>query len=336
MSKVLLIDGNAIGYSCQAATKLTTPAGLEVQAVFGLLKTMRELRMKYYSYTPIVLWDGRAQWRYDLYPGYKGNREATIEKVEMKAAYSEQKPYIDRALRHLGVRQVLATTHEADDMAGYYVAKLAADPANEIGVITGDKDWLQFVRKNVFWRDMRDDSRIIHHNNFYEKTGCLTPLAFLETKCLQGDSSDTISGVGGIGEGGAPEFIAEFGSVREFWRQCDAGEHVPKALAHQRLWKGRCPQTKEEWTASFTGDVTDSKALKKHIAAWPGQGRDIFKRNFQLMQLLKVKPPKKDDLLIDVGKYDKEAFRELCAELSFLSILRGFDEFTEIFLPKEK
>ncbi|UUZ78552.1 hypothetical protein LP414_27230 [Polaromonas sp. P1(28)-13] len=272
-----------------------------------------------------------AQWRFDLYPGYKGNRNSDAAKVAMKESYAKQKPFIEAGLRHLGVRQLTAKWHEADDLAGIFVRKLAADPTHRVGVITGDQDWLQFVKPNVFWRDMRDDSRIVTAKNFYDFTGCKSTMEFLERKCLTGDNSDTISGVGGIGEKGAPEFIAEFGSVREFWRRCDAGEFVPKAVAHKRLWKGDSELDKDQWIAAFTGESTDHVAMKAHILAWPGQGRRLFRRNFQLMQLLKVAPPKKEDIKLDAGKHDKEAFAKVCEELSFISILRNLDEFTNLF-----
>jgi DNA polymerase-1 len=297
----LLIDANAIGYTWQQATRLTT-GSMETQAIFGMLKTMRELRLAYPHYTPLILWDGRAEWRYKLYPDYKGNRTSSPEKIAMKKAYATQRPYIERALCHLGVRQLTAYTHEADDMAGHFVRKLSADPTHRVGVITGDQDWLQFVRKNVFWRDMRDDARHVMASNFYQYTGCKTPLQFLERKCLTGDDSDCIKGVGGIGAKGAPEFIAQFGSVREFWRQCDAGVFVPKYKAHQSLWKG--------------------------------EGRENFRRNFQLMQLLKVEPPRREDIKVDAGRFDKDAFGELCEELSFISILKNLDEFTDTFKGK--
>jgi len=301
MSKILLIDGNAIGYAAQMATKLTN-SGKETQAIFGFLKTAKIMRERFANYTPMVLWDGRAEWRYKLYPDYKSNRNNDPKKVAMKESYALQKPQLQMALHHLGVRQVTAHNMEADDLAGYFVGKLSADPANKIGLITGDEDWRQLIRQNVWWKDMRDDSKFVDHKNFYNKTGCKTPFAFLESKILQGDSSDTITGVGGIGEKGAPEFIAEFGSVRNFWQQCDSGIFVPKLAKHKRL---ESPE-----------------------------GRANYKRNFQLMQLLRVEQPKKEDMKIDAGKFDKEAFAKICEELSFVSILRNLDEFTNHFIQK--
>jgi DNA polymerase-1 len=332
----LIVDINAVGYSWQQVTKLTS-GGMETQAAYGVLKTMRELRMVYPKFTPLILWDGRAQWRYDMYPDYKSNRTSTPEKIAMKAAYAKQKPFIEQLLSSLGIRQLTAFKHEADDMAGHFVRKLSADPEHRIGLITGDGDWIQLVRKNVFWRDMRDDSRLVTATNFYEYTGCKTPLEFLERKCLTGDTSDVISPVGGFGADGAPLFIAEHGSVREFWRKCDAGEHIPKNKAEQRLWKGRCEHDRDAWADLYPpddGTPDHEKRRKKHVSNWPGQGRDIFARNFKLMQLLKIDPPRREDLKVDPGAFDKAKFEGLCGELAFMSILKNLDEFTNHFKPQ--
>lgn len=299
MSKILLIDANSIFYACQHATKLHS-GGMETQAVFGSVKTAKELRKLYPQFTQLWCHDTRATWRYALHPGYKSKRADTTDKVAVKVALETQRPYIKQAFAALGLRQMTIDGFEADDIIGHLSKKFSADPENQIGIISGDRDLCQLVKTNVWWRDMRDDSRLLTKSNFVDKTGCRTPFSFLETKVLQGDTSDCIEGVGGIGEKGAPEFIAEFGSVGEFWRRCDSGEMIPKKKAHVNLASG--------------------------------PGREIYKRNFQLMQLLKVNPPSRENTHLDVGKFDKESFANICGELSFISILKNLDEFTNFFL----
>lgn len=333
MANTNIIDGNSVGHAAHRATKLTA-GGMQTQAVFGFLRTLRDMVTEHRSYTPIVLWDGKAQWRYDLHPLYKSNRESDPKKVEERKHYKIQRPFIERAVAALGVRQMSATYHEADDLAGYLVNKLCQNPENKIRLSTGDQDWLQLLRPNVIWEDHRNEAKVITLKNLMDMTGYATPYAFLEGKCLQGDTSDVISGVGGIGEQGAPEFLAEFGSVREFWRRCDSGEYVPTKKAHLSLWKGTSPFTKEEWASQYAGDKTDKKAFKQHMDAWPGQGRAIFARNFRLMQLLKVNQPNKEDVRVIPGKFDQDKFAEVCEELAFTSILRTIDIFTKPFKEK--
>lgn len=330
MSKTNIIDGNSIGHAAHRATKLSV-GGRPTQAIFGFIKTMRDMKVKHKDFTPMVLWDGRAQWRFDLHPLYKSNRDNDPKKVAEREAYQQQKPTIIEALASLGIRQVTVATHEADDMAGYFVGQLTAKPGNEIILSTGDHDWMQLVRPGVTWMDHRDEAKIVTFDKFHEKTGYATPYAFLEGKCLHGDTSDVISGVGGIGEDGAPLVLAEFGSVREFWRRCDSGEYTPKKKALLNLWKGCSEFTKEQWAAQYTGDPADAKALKKHMDEWPGQGRIIFGRNLRLMQLLKPIPPKKEDVKVIQKPFNAEWFKQICEDHAFLSILNNFETFIQPF-----
>src|SRR5437762_9766451 len=160
----LLVDGNSLGYASQQATKLTC-GGMETQAAFGIIKTLRTALMETPDYNPFVLWDGRAEWRFKLHPEYKNKRSDTPEKVAMKESYAKQKPFIERLLSTLGVRQMTAYKMEADDLAGYFVHKLSADPSNMVGLLSGDGDWVQLVRRNVWWKDPRDDAKFINANN---------------------------------------------------------------------------------------------------------------------------------------------------------------------------
>lgn len=296
--KYLLIDGNSVGYACHYATKLTA-GGMETQAIFGFVKTLRELRVTYPDHTPVVLWDGRAEWRFKLNPAYKSNRDNDPKKVAIKEAYTKQTPILKDLVEHLGVRQLRATTHEADDLAGYMVTELMHKPDTEIVLISGDQDWLQLVRPGVTWRDMRDDAKIVHSGNFFDKTAYKTPLGFLEGKCLQGDSSDCISGVGGIGEKGAIDLISTFGSVRNFWQACEDGSYKPT-----------------------------KKAL---VSLYEGEGRKLFARNFSMMQLLRVQKPKPDAVELRKGALDADRFHDGCAELAFGSITKNIDHFLKPF-----
>ena len=334
--KVLMVDANSVGFAAQSSAKLHAD-GKQVQAIFGFLRTMRKLRETYPGHTPFILWDARAEWRFKLHPLYKSNRKSNPTMLAEREAYQAQRPEIAKALATLGVRQVTCENYEADDLAGYFVSQIAAKPENEVVLISGDEDWLQLVRRNVSWHDIRNSGdKKVDANNFYEKTGCKTPFAFLETKILQGDTSDVISGVGGIGEKGATEFIAEFGSMREFYRRIAAGEHTPTNLAQKRLL-GSSPFTKEEWeaqrvsTCEVRTEKEEAKLKKSWMDSWPGQGRLIYKRNLQLMQLLKVEAPPKGTMKIDLGGFDRDAFADICGRLNFNSILTNFDAFLRPF-----
>ena len=300
MSRTILIDGNSIGYAAHCATKLTS-GEMQTQAIFGFVKALRDMRQEYPNYKLVVLWDGRAQWRYDVYPEYKSSRDNDPKKKAVRVAYAEQRPFIAQAAQHLGIRQITASGAEADDLAGLLVKQMMAKPDSKVVLMSGDGDWIQLLREGVTWRDRRDDSKVITLDNLMDKTGYATPFGFLEGKCLQGDTSDDVSGVGGIGEKGAPEFIAEFGSVRKFWAACDSGAFRP--------------------------------VKKSHINLCSANGRMLYGRNLRLMQLLAVTPPPKETVTVNLGQYDEEAFMHLCQDFCFGSILKNFNHFIQYFKP---
>ena len=160
-----LIDGNSIGYACHYATVLKQ-GNLQTQACFGMVRTLIQLREQHPESALLVLWDGRAQWRFEECPQYKSNRHSDDPKKEaVKLAYKEIVPYIQKILGAMGVRQLLCTTHEADDLAGLIVSK--KKPEDRITLVTGDRDWLQLVRPNVIWKDPIRD-KLIFYTSFFE------------------------------------------------------------------------------------------------------------------------------------------------------------------------
>lgn len=292
MKTTIVVDANSVGYAQHYGTTLKS-GDLETQAIFGSIRVAKELHQGYPGAKILWAWDGRAQWRFDMCSTYKSNRANDAKKIKIKEAYQKQRPYIAKALEHLGVRQITDASSEADDLAGYFVSKLSSDPENYVILLSGDHDWRQLVKRNVIWRDHKDIKNYVTLENFLDKTGYKTPLAFLQGKALQGDNSDVIDGIEGIGEARASMLIAQFGSVTEFWKQVEKGSYVPKKAYEIRL------------------ATVKSKRL--------------FLRNLKLMQLMNVEKP--TDTTIVPGELDKEKFIELCEELNFNSILSNIDNY---------
>lgn len=294
---ISVIDGNSIGYAAHYGTVLKS-GDQQTQAIFGVARTLIELRTSHPDTKPIVVWDGRANWRFDLCPSYKSNRHSDDPKKEaIREAYKQQAPYIRQILKSMGVSQMQSKIHEADDLAALIVK--AKKPDDKITLITGDRDWLQLVRHGVIWCDTRSKD-VVTTGNFFEYTGFMTPEAFLDGKCLKGDNSDAIPGVGGIGEKGAPQFVATYGSVQNFFNGVDAGVIKPTKKAHRRL-------------AST-------------------EGREIFERNRKVMSLFDVPPLDPKELTVnDSRSKNRDEFVELCGRFAFQSFLKETDNILSLF-----
>ena len=301
---MLLIDGNNIAYANHCAMTLTC-GSFQTQAIFGMFKSMQKLMtMQYPGWAPMVLWDGHPEWRYQLFPEYKGNRKINDdpERAARRAAYKAQCPFIEKGLSLLGVAQMRGLKQEADDLAGVMTRKLA-NAGRSVVMVSGDQDWLCLLRDNVLWFDpVRDDKVTLA--NFTNYTGFFSVEEFVQGLAITGDDSDNIDGIDGVGDSTAIKFLAEHVSVEEFWRKVDSGAYKPK-VRKSKTAKSKHP---EELIASHAG-------------------RELIGRNLKLVDLRNVPTPSPEDMKIDRGSYDEEGFRTLCERLGFNSILREWDQF---------
>jgi 5'-3' exonuclease len=307
MTKLLLaVDGNSIAHANDQANTLTVGT-MEVQAIFGFLHSMRKLMQTYPNGTPLILWDGRAEFRYELYPEYKGNRVAkTPEEQASKDAFKRQTPFIEKFMEYLGVRQLRSPLLEADDLGWHTVA---ARPGTRTVMVTGDRDWLRMVNATTTWFDPIRD-RKVSLENFLEFTGFFSPEEFAQGKAINGDANDNVPGVDGMGEKSAAcyQFIAKWKTVQAFWDAVDSGAYTP-ATRKSKTAKSLHP---EQFLASE-------------------EGRALVRRNFKLLDLAQARKPLPGEVQIVHKKPDPEKFLHLCERLNFASILRDRRAFLQNF-----
>ncbi|MEO9497645.1 MAG: 5'-3' exonuclease H3TH domain-containing protein [Vibrio splendidus] len=308
MKHILLVDGNSIGYAAQNSRPLKTGAGEPVQAIFNMLRTIKNLRNDNPHSQILLLWDSPKLWRYDVYPEYKGNRESTPEMVEMRNEFRAQRPQIVRALYHLGVNQLSANGFEADDLAAF-LAPYYARKGFKVDLVSGDKDWLQVVDENISWIDPINN-RTCTHANFAEMTDCETQRDFVDTKALVGDKSDNMGGVPGIGAKTAASIMRDLGGIDALF------ELYEKNGAFE---KGSLPADMSRARNKINAFCSDESI------------RAIFDLNRKIMDLKAAPKPKSNDLKITKGKKNMSKFQSFCEERQFKSILRELAMWDAIF-----
>lgn len=312
MTDTLLIDANSVGNFCNNARPLSI-GPQQVQAIYGFLRLLREKMGTLPGYKPMVLWDG-ASWRKSFYPDYKSGRDKSTTKQELamqqaQQHYRSQKPFIQEALRTLGVPQIFAANMEADDLGAIMTdVMLKRSEKGRVVLLTGDKDWLQLVAPRVTWWDFAN-SRIVSTENFESFTGVPTPKAFIEAKALAGDAGDSVPGVGGIGMKGAVDFLTTYGSFSNFLNMVSLEKTI---------------------------DIT--KLPNKIRALVEDESKAItFARNIALMDLRAPERPIPTGLTVDKGTPDRAAFADFCDRLLFRSIAEQIDTWTEpFFFPDTK
>lgn len=227
---VILIDANSIGYAAMYQPNLARLShdGMSTAAMHGLPMSVFKLMKRFPEATPIILWDGKARWRYDLYPDYKSDRKSDPEKIAIREAYGRQVPLLRQMFFELGLPQVGHPDAEADDLAGLIARHLVeCDEDIQVLLSTTDSDWVQALDARIHWYNTRDetitDLARLASDDF--KDGPFdTPEQYLAAKCLAGDTSDSIEGLPGIGLKTGAKFHREYGGFEALWARADAGE----------------------------------------------------------------------------------------------------------------
>ncbi len=224
--KLLVIDGNSILNRAYFGIKpLTTKDGQYTNAIYGFLTTLHKLLTENEPEGVAVAFDLKAPtFRHQAYSGYKSNRKG------MPSELASQLEPLKELLQLLGFTVVSKEGFEADDILGT-LADACTRRGDECMIATGDRDSLQLVSSSVSVRiastkfgkpevTLYDEARI-------QEVYGVSPKQLIDIKAIQGDTSDCIPGVAGIGQKGAGELIARFGSVDGVYEQIDSPEIRP-------------------------------------------------------------------------------------------------------------
>lgn len=209
----------------KARKKIMQVNGVYTNGVYGMMKALLKIIQSQNPSHVVVAWDlNRNTFRRELYPEYKANRGDT--KPELKSQF----PLAQEVLKEMGISQFVFEGFEADDIIGTLAKKFEGELP--VYVLTKDQDALQLVNERTrLWymtskaSDMYKDLGIdlkdfklpdgvfeftpLYVEHFYG----VTPLQIIDRKAIEGDTSDNIPGVKGVGEKSVIPLIQEFGSV---------------------------------------------------------------------------------------------------------------------------
>jgi DNA polymerase-1 len=162
-------------------------------------------------------------FRHKLYSEYKSNR------TEMPICLREQIPMIRNLVSALNIPTVELAGYEADDVIGT-LAHAASKKGMSSIIISPDKDLLQIVddQAKIKVLNNRNGDVWIDRLGVKERLG-VWPEQVVDMLTLTGDASDNIKGVDGIGDKGAQELIALYGTLENIL----AHRHELKRKAHR-------------------------------------------------------------------------------------------------------
>lgn len=216
----LIIDGNSLVNRAFFGIKLLTAKdGHYTNAIFGFMNIFLSLVEKTKPDGIAVAFDvHQPTFRHKMYDGYKAGRKP------MPMELREQMEPLKEILRAYGCHIVECPGFEADDILGTLSSHT---PKNDVCFIaTGDRDSLQLIRENVHvlltTTKMGQTLTTDYDPQKLREEYGLSPSQMIELKALQGDSSDNIPGVPGIGPKTATALVQQYGSIDNIFADVDA------------------------------------------------------------------------------------------------------------------
>ncbi len=213
MKKLFLIDAMALIYRAHFAFSKNpriTSRGVNTSAVFGFANTLLEvLEKEKPSHIGVGFDPPGVTFRHIQFKEYKAQRQETPEDIVQAI------PLVKRLLQGMDIPIIELNGFEADDVIGT-TAKRALAHGFTVYMLTPDKDYAQLVEPGIFlYRPsyMGKGYDVLGVPEVLAKFGVQKTEQVIDILGLQGDTSDNIPGIPGIGEKTAQKLIEQFHSV---------------------------------------------------------------------------------------------------------------------------
>ena len=367
--KLLVLDGNSILNRAYYGIKLlTTKDGIFTNAIYGFMTTFRRLLDETAPDAVAVAFDLKAPtFRHKSYDGYKSNRKGMPDEL------AQQMAPLKELLSDLGYRIVTCEGFEADDILGT-LAHTCTERGDECMIATGDRDSLQLVSPSVSVRIAatkfgKPEVTVYDEAKIMEVYG-VTPPQLIDIKAIQGDTSDCIPGVPGIGEKGAGDLIKRFHDLDNIYENLETIDVKPGI--RKKLTEGKESAYLSRMLGTIRTDAPIDTDINSYIPAecdksaaaslmarleffsllekWGLSASDIShteiktkeKKNdlclkcikeFSLTELYEAFKGKTVDFIASTDGNDITELKLCCGEEVFLAdnFTPGFGEFTEAF-----
>ena len=225
---LILIDGHALVHRAHHAMRdpLTVQStGEVVSGVYGFLNMFLRAIEEWNPTHCIVTFDVSAPtFRHEAFAEYKAHRPPTPP--ELRDQFGRVKQFMEA----FSVPVFEMAGYEADDILGTLGAQAEAQHLDTL-ILTGDSDILQLVSPSVkvLLDSGRQRASAYDIARVRERYDGLGPEHVAEIKALEGDKSDNIPGLPGVGKKTAIRLLTEYGSIEGIY------EHIDEISSLQKL-----------------------------------------------------------------------------------------------------
>lgn len=209
---LFLVDTYSVLYRLFFALPELSHNGIQLNSIYGLSKLMIKLTKTYKPQYLVFCVDKGKSGRNKVIQTYKLNRKPQPN------GFRQQIPVFYEFSKSAGFKVFGLENTEADDII-CSLTNLFKEKLN-IFILTGDKDLLQLLEKNVTVLIMRKgitEIDVYDQNTFQKKYGFSSSF-YKYYKAMVGDNSDNIEGIKGIGPKKATEFIKNISSIEDFYK----------------------------------------------------------------------------------------------------------------------
>ena len=281
---------------------MRTSGGLSTEAIFIFHNMVRKLLTSFKpNYIAAIFESTEPTFRSEAFTEYKANRS------EMPPDLADQIPSIRKLLEALQIPILEFPNFEADDVIGALAWRKYPKPL-EIVIVSSDKDMLQLVNDHVFMLNPMKDDEWYDEAKVEEFMG-VKASQVADLLALKGDAIDNIPGAPGIGDKGARDIIAKFGSVEA---ALDRAAEVERKMYRESLLNNRKQIELSKQLATIHTQVPIDVNLEdlRTQTSSPSALKTLFKE-LEFFSLLKDIAPEDDSAARDYGSIDTaDAFDE--------------------------
>ncbi len=288
---ILIVDGMNFFIRYYVANPTMNTDGQNIGGIIGFIRALNAITKIHLPQKVFVIWEsGGSQRRRQMYPDYKKGRKPiklnrTYDLEDDLNSQDENKTYqinvLTKMLRCLPVCQVYVENCEADDVIGYLCTQKYRDSQKII--ISSDKDFYQLLNSTT--KIYRPGKKIYVTEESVIEEYNISPNNFLVARSCDGDQSDNIGGIPGVGLKSMAKRFSLNGSdvsIKDLMEACQEKSEEKKA-----------------------------PKIYENILS----GEDIVKRNYKLMDL--------DCAMLSVSQVNKindtiSAFVPYCNKMKFL------------------
>jgi len=219
--KLFLLDAMALIYRSYFAFSKNpriNSKGMNTGTILGFTNTLLDvLNNQKPSHIAVAFDTSAPTFRHKMFAAYKAQRQETPEDIRTAV------PIIKDEVRAFNIPVIEMDGFEADDIIGT-LAKRAAGKGYQVYMMTSDKDYAQLVEDNILLYKpayMGNAVDILGITEVLKKFDIENVDQVRDILGLQGDASDNIPGIPGIGPKTAVKLLKEYGTLENLLKNTD-------------------------------------------------------------------------------------------------------------------